>query len=84
MKCRAQKAKDYIKEAVACYKAGAFRSSIVSTWIAVSFDIIEIGTVINALRKNKGVSNDDIDEWIEVVDLKKFVKVKDKDPEDDD
>lgn len=41
LKCRDQKAKDYIKESVACYKAGAFRSSIVSTWIAVSFDIID-------------------------------------------
>lgn len=41
LKCRDQKAKDYIREAVACYKAGAFRSSIVSTWVAVSFDIID-------------------------------------------
>lgn len=41
LKCRDQKAKSYIREAVACYKAGAFRSAIVSTWIAVSFDIIE-------------------------------------------
>lgn len=41
LKCRDEKAKNYIKEAVACYKSGAFRSSIVSTWIAVSFDIID-------------------------------------------
>lgn len=41
LKCRDQKAKSYIKEAVACYKAGAFRSAIVSTWIAVSFDILD-------------------------------------------
>lgn len=41
LKCRDEKAKSYIREAVACYKAGAFRSSIVSTWIAVSFDIID-------------------------------------------
>lgn len=41
LKCRDQKAKNYIREAVACYKAGAFRSAIVSTWIAVSFDIID-------------------------------------------
>lgn len=41
LKCRDEKAKDYIKEAISCYKTGAFRSSIVSTWIAVSFDIIE-------------------------------------------
>lgn len=41
LKCRDQKAQSYIREAVTCYKAGAFRSAIVSTWIAVSFDIIE-------------------------------------------
>jgi hypothetical protein len=41
LSCRHQKAKDYIREAVACYKAGAFRSSIVSTWVAVSFDILD-------------------------------------------
>lgn len=41
LKCRDQKAKSYIREAVSCYKAGAFRSAIVSTWIAVSFDIID-------------------------------------------
>jgi hypothetical protein len=41
LKCRDDKAKSYIHEAVACYKAGAFRASIVSTWIAVSFDIID-------------------------------------------
>lgn len=41
LKCRDQKAKSYIREAFACYKAGAFRSAIVSTWIAVSFDILD-------------------------------------------
>ena len=41
LKCRDYKAKNYIKEAVSCYKTSAFRSAIVSTWIAVSFDIID-------------------------------------------
>jgi len=41
LKCRDEKAKSYIKESVSCYKSGAFRSAIVSTWIAVSFDIID-------------------------------------------
>ncbi len=41
LKCRDERAKSYIKEAVSCYKSGAFRSAIVSTWIAVSFDIID-------------------------------------------
>lgn len=41
LKCRDERAQKYIKEAVSCYKSGAFRSAIVSTWIAVAFDIIE-------------------------------------------
>lgn len=41
LECRDQKAKSYIQEAVSSYKVGAFRSAIVSTWIAVAFDIIE-------------------------------------------
>ncbi|MET0076216.1 MAG: hypothetical protein ABW130_18345 [Candidatus Thiodiazotropha lotti] len=41
LKCRDEKAKSYIKESVSCYKSGAFRSAIVSAWIAVSFDIID-------------------------------------------
>jgi len=41
LKCRDEKAKNYIREAVSCYKSGAFRSAIVSTWVAVAFDIID-------------------------------------------
>lgn len=41
LKCRDEKALQYIKEAVSCYKSGAFRSAIVSTWIAVTFDLID-------------------------------------------
>ena len=41
LNCRNQKVKSYIKESVDCYKSGAFRSAIVSTWVAISFDIIE-------------------------------------------
>jgi hypothetical protein len=39
--CRDDKARVYIAEAVACYRAGAFRSAIVATWIAVCYDIID-------------------------------------------
>lgn len=38
--CRDAKAREYIREAVACYKAGAFRAGIVAAWIAVVFDIL--------------------------------------------
>jgi hypothetical protein len=38
--CRNEEARMYIREAVGCYKAGAYRASIVATWIAVAYDII--------------------------------------------
>lgn len=41
LKCRDDRAKAYITEAVASYRAGAFRSAIVGAWIAVCFDVIE-------------------------------------------
>ncbi|WP_072295091.1 hypothetical protein [Paracoccus sp. SM22M-07] len=40
LKCRDQKARDYISEAVGNYRAGSYRSAIVATWIAVCFDLI--------------------------------------------
>lgn len=41
LRCRDQKARLYIAEAVSSYRSGAFRSAIVATWIAVCFDVIE-------------------------------------------
>ncbi|WP_404834053.1 hypothetical protein [Aeromonas media] len=41
LRCRDEKARAHITEAVASYRAGAFRSAIVATWIAVCFDVIE-------------------------------------------
>jgi hypothetical protein len=41
LRCRDDKAKTYISEAVASYRSGAFRSAIVASWIAVCFDVIE-------------------------------------------
>lgn len=40
LRCRDKTSKAYIAEAVACYRAGAFRSCIVATWIAVVFDFL--------------------------------------------
>ncbi|MTJ06694.1 hypothetical protein [Anabaena sp. UHCC 0204] len=40
LRCRDKSTKEYIQEAVTCYRAGAFRSCIVSTWNAVVFDFI--------------------------------------------
>jgi hypothetical protein len=41
LRCRDDSARQYIAEAVASYRAGAFRSAIVAAWIAVCFDVIE-------------------------------------------
>ncbi|WP_297576919.1 hypothetical protein [uncultured Deefgea sp.] len=41
LRCRDKKTRQYIAEAVASYKVGAFRSAIIATWIAVCFDVIE-------------------------------------------
>jgi hypothetical protein len=40
LRCRDEQAREYIREAVACYKAGAYRSCIVATWIGVVFDYL--------------------------------------------
>jgi hypothetical protein len=41
LKCRSEQSKIYIYEATICYRAGAYRAAIVSTWIAVVFDLID-------------------------------------------
>jgi hypothetical protein len=41
LRCRDQRAKAYLSEAVGSYKSGAFRAAIVATWIAVCFDFID-------------------------------------------
>jgi hypothetical protein len=41
LKCRDDRARSYIVEAVSCYHAAAYRSAIVATWIAVCYDIID-------------------------------------------
>lgn len=39
--CRGTNARSYVGEAVSCYKAGAYRSAIVATWIAVLYDFVD-------------------------------------------
>lgn len=41
LRCRSPRARQYVVEAVACYRGGAFRAAIVSTWIAVVLDILD-------------------------------------------
>ncbi|MEA5520093.1 hypothetical protein [Limnoraphis robusta] len=40
VRCRDKVSRKFIQEAVACYRAGAFRSCIVATWNAVVFDFL--------------------------------------------
>jgi hypothetical protein len=40
LSCRTDEARTYVSEAVACYKAGAFRACIVATWIGVVYDLL--------------------------------------------
>lgn len=40
LKCRSEVSRAQMKEAVACYRAGAYRSTIIATWIAVLFDFV--------------------------------------------
>jgi hypothetical protein len=58
--CRDKLAKKFIQEAVACYRAGAYRSCIVATWNAIVFDFLHKlrelellgnGEAINILQK---------------------------------
>lgn len=41
LSCRSSAAKDYIQEAVKCYRAGAYKACITSTWVALVYDIID-------------------------------------------
>lgn len=41
LKCRNKNAREYIRESVASYRAEAYRSAIVSCWVAVCNDLIE-------------------------------------------
>lgn len=41
LSCRTDQSKEYISEAVTCYRAGAYRAVIVSTWIAIVYDLID-------------------------------------------
>jgi hypothetical protein len=61
LRCRDERAKAYMGEALACYKAGANRAAIIATWIAVTFDIIDKLREL-ALAGDKAAS-DAIDEF---------------------
>lgn len=39
--CASPRGKTYIREAVDCYKVGAYRACIITTWVAVVYDIVD-------------------------------------------
>lgn len=41
LRCQSEQSRAYIAESIQCYRAGAYRATIVSTWIAVVFDLID-------------------------------------------
>lgn len=41
LRCRSEQSRTYISDAVLCYRAGAYRATIVSVWIAVIFDLVD-------------------------------------------
>ncbi|HDX9010339.1 hypothetical protein [Aeromonas dhakensis] len=41
LRCRTTQAKEYISEAVSCYRGGAYRAVIVNTWVAIIYDLID-------------------------------------------
>lgn len=41
LRCRTVQSRDYIAEAVSCYRAGAYRACIVNVWIAIVYDLID-------------------------------------------
>ncbi len=41
LRCRSESARDHIREAVLCYRAGAYRATILSSWIAVVYDFVD-------------------------------------------
>lgn len=41
MTCSDPRSRSYLRESVQCYKAGAYRASVVACWIAVAFDLVD-------------------------------------------
>ncbi|RMS92483.1 hypothetical protein [Pseudomonas coronafaciens] len=39
--CRSDQSREHITEAIRCYKAGAYRATIVTAWIALVFDLLD-------------------------------------------
>lgn len=72
------KAKSYITEAIDAYRGGAYRAAIVSTWIAVTFDIIS--KIRELASQGDGAAKtivEELDKAIVVKDVRKLQKLED-------
>ena len=64
LSCRNEDGRGHIAEAVACYKAGAFRACIVSAWIAVVYDLLaKIRELALSGDQAAQVIVDDLSKW---------------------
>lgn len=72
------KAKSYITEAIDAYRGGAYRAAIVSTWIAVTFDIIS--KIRELASQGDGAAKkiiDELDKAITAKDIRKLQSLED-------
>lgn len=77
LKCRDEKSLQYIKEAVSCYKSGAFRSAIVSTWIAVTFDLIDKFKELSSLGDKEAEKQvEEIEKARRINDISRFLQLE--------
>lgn len=77
LKCRDEKALQYIKEAVSCYKSGAFRSAVVSTWIAVTFDLIDKFKELSLLGDKEAEKQvEEIEKARRINDINRFLQLE--------
>jgi len=75
LRCKSDQARTYIAEAVACYRAGAFRACIVVTWVAVVFDIIyKLDELTLAGDKNAEKRRIDFDDFRKKADITNSLK----------
>ena len=70
-------ARSYILEAIDAYRVGAYRSSIVSTWIAVTFDVIsKIRELANQGDKTAKDFIEDLDQAITTKQIRELQKIE--------
>jgi hypothetical protein len=70
LRCADDNSRSHIREAVRCYEAGAYRSAIVATYIAVCFDLIEKMRVLAAADDAEAKARVEELEQLQAIQLK--------------